>query len=255
MLRIRIVSLCLSAVLALSACQDKSPGITPPPTNGTKVAALTVAPSSSFLQLGQDRTLVVEARDTSGALVSNVTVMWKSDAPAVASVSAAGVVSALTTGTAHITASVGTVATTIDIGVTALAPGVAQWRLSRTGFTDATLLGVWDDGAGTTWAVGQQGAIMRSVNGSAWEIVPSGVTISLLGVWGSSPTDIWAAGEAGTILHYNGATWQKVAGSPNVTLLEIWGLAANDVYALGDQGIVLHWDGRSVLRAKHRREF
>ena len=236
--RSRIARLCLFGTFSLLACDSNIPGITPPTGNDGRVKTLAVTPTGSFLQVGQQRALAVEARDSSGTLVSNITLTWQSDAPTVASVSASGTVSALSPGVARITATSGGISTVIDVGVTAVAPGVAQWTLTRAGFTDATFLGVWDDAAGTTWAVGQRGVIVRSVNGGAWQVVPSGVTISLLGIWGSSPTDIWTVGENGTILRYNGSTFQSVSGSPNITLLEVWGLSVNEVYALGDQGVL-----------------
>jgi Bacterial Ig-like domain (group 2) len=176
-MRIRfLVSLCLAAAGLLSACDKED--VVSPGGNDAQVVALAVSPTGSFLQVGQSRPLAVEARDANGELVSSVTVQWESDAPAVATVSASGVVLGVTPGSARIKASVGTISQTVDVGVTATAPGVSQWQITRPGFSDATLLGVWDDGAGITWAVGQQGAIMRSRNGAAWEIVPSGVSVT-----------------------------------------------------------------------------
>ncbi|MDQ6612956.1 MAG: Ig-like domain-containing protein, partial [Gemmatimonadota bacterium] len=169
--------LCLLAISAVLACDNKTDGVTPPPVNASgNVRTITLTPSASFLQAGQQRTLTADALDSAGTLVAGAVLKWTTDAPSVAAVSAAGVVTAQTPGVAHLTASVGNVSATATVTVTALAAGVSAWQLTRPGFTDGTLLGVWDNGAGISWAVGTDGLILRSLTSGAWERIPSGVT-------------------------------------------------------------------------------
>ena len=93
--------LCL--LTTLSACRD-APTETAP--RDARVASLLVAPASLNLPAGVTQALQVEARDAAGVLVNAPAVEWRSDAPAVASVDATGVVRAVAPGSARITANV-----------------------------------------------------------------------------------------------------------------------------------------------------
>ena len=223
------------------ACDSSTP--VDPPTAPGSVASIAASPSTLYLQSGQQRAITLEARDASGVLVANPSVTWRSDAPTVATVDAVGVVRAITPGSARVTASSGSLSALVTVGVTAVTPGIQQWRVARAGLTDATLLGIWDDGQGTTYAAGQNGVLLRSRKDGPWEVVPVGTTETLVGIWGSSPTDIWIVGTNGLILHGDGVPFRPVASGTTTTLLEVWGLSANNVYRLGDAGTILRWDG------------
>ena len=242
--RLLSAAICGALFLSVVACDSKAPVEPIPPVTGSRVVSLSAIPASLFLQLGQEATVAVEARDSTGVLVANAVLTWRSDAPTVATVDASGRVRAVSPGSARITASSGTLATLTQVGVTAAAPGVQQWRVARAGLTDATLLGIWDDGVGTTYGVGQNGTVLRSRVDGVWERLTTNTTETLVGVWGSSPTDIWVVGTAGLILHFDGASFRKVESTTTAALLEVWGLSANDVFASGDQGTILHWDGK-----------
>ncbi|HVH46659.1 MAG TPA: hypothetical protein VM925_30165 [Labilithrix sp.] len=113
-----------------------------------------------------------------------------------------------------------------------------------------TLRGVWSDGAGVTWAVSEQGAILR-YDGSAWS-VHANLGEALWSIWGSGPTDIWIGG-AGGLLHGEGASSASLvftsveAPGPSTPILSIWGTGAGDVWATGNTnsfplvGRVLHY--------------
>jgi hypothetical protein len=73
---------------------------TPPVT----VASIVVSPPTSTVQVGGTVTLSASVRDRNGLVLTDRPVSWTSSNSAVAQVSAAGVVTALTTGTATITA-------------------------------------------------------------------------------------------------------------------------------------------------------
>ena len=127
-----VAALC---VVSLSACQGDTtaPPAPPRPPAPAGVASLAAVPASVYLQAGQEQSLRVEARDSSGVLVASPAVTWRSDAPAVATIDAAGVVRGLAPGNARITATVGTLNALVEVGVTAVAPGAQQWRVARTG--------------------------------------------------------------------------------------------------------------------------
>lgn len=72
----------------------------------TRVASLQLSPGSLSLVVGNSATLVAQPRDASGNLLTGRTVAWSSSAPGVASVSSAGVVSAVSPGAAVVTATV-----------------------------------------------------------------------------------------------------------------------------------------------------
>jgi trimeric autotransporter adhesin len=63
-------------------------------------------PAAAALLVGQSIELIATARNASGAALMGRTVTWQSSAPAVISVSTGGVATALTLGTAIISASV-----------------------------------------------------------------------------------------------------------------------------------------------------
>jgi uncharacterized protein YjdB len=71
------------------------------------VASVSVSPSSRSLQTGDSFQLSATLRNADGAVVSGPSVTWSTTDPAVASVSATGLVEALTSGSANISASAG----------------------------------------------------------------------------------------------------------------------------------------------------
>jgi hypothetical protein len=116
--------------------------------------------------------------------------------------------------------------------------------LARAGFTDDAFLSAWDDGAGISYAGGQNGRLVRSVNDGAWEKIPLGTTETVVGIWGASPTDIWLVGSGGMVLRGNGTTFTRVTTPlTGGTWLEVWGLSATEVYITGDAGRIMRWNG------------
>ncbi len=116
-----------------------------------------------------------------------------------------------------------------------------------------TLRGVWTDGAGTAWAVSDEGAILR-YDGTAWSVHAT-TKGALMSIWGSGPTDIWVGGATG-LYHGQGATpatlvFTEVATpDPQTPITSIWGTGTNDVWAVGGDtmtyplvGRVLHYTG------------
>ncbi len=104
------------------------------------------------------------------------------------------------------------------------------------------LLDVWTTSANNAFAVGEFGFVYRW-NGSAWTRQPTPTTASLNTVWAVSATDAFAAGEAGTMLRWNGSTWSTMAFPSTSSVYALWGTAANNVYATTRSGEVLRFTG------------
>ncbi|HVT38924.1 MAG TPA: Ig-like domain-containing protein, partial [Gemmatimonadaceae bacterium] len=91
----------LATLVLLAACKSGDGG-----TGPTPVASVSVTAPSTTIATGQQITLTATARDASGNTLTGRAVSWASSAPAVASVSAAGVVQGLTAGQTTITGTI-----------------------------------------------------------------------------------------------------------------------------------------------------
>lgn len=220
--------------LLLAGCLDERPfGAT-----GPDDAGVTLTPSAFFLEPGTSLPLAAASRLPNGG-----TVRWTSSDPEVAEVSAGGVVTAIGVGLAEITADDGRGTGRSRVTVVQPTVPVRSWRRLSEGLTDVSLLGLWSADPSTTFAVGQFGLILRSVDaGVTWQRMAVPDTVSLVGVWGAAPNDVWAVGTGGAILRYNGTAWSRVPSPTTATLLEVWGLSATEVYAVG-AGVALRYDG------------
>lgn len=109
--RLRSWAAILSLSLAFTACGGDTtqpvppPGPPPPPPPPpAAVATVLVAPEAVTLSPQATQQLTATPRDAQGTPLTGRTIVWASNAPAVASVSTAGLVTALTPGTATISA-------------------------------------------------------------------------------------------------------------------------------------------------------
>jgi uncharacterized protein YjdB len=113
----RITSLAIvTAVLA--ACGGDSTG-----TGGTTVASVTVSPTTLNLHPGQNGTLTATALSSSGAVLTGKAFAWQSSNTSVATVSASGVVTALTPGNATISVTSEAYSANATVNVTPVAQG------------------------------------------------------------------------------------------------------------------------------------
>lgn len=99
----------LALLLALGACNE--------PTAPPRVTGLILTPLNDTVTIGASQQMVVTAIGASGSTLSGVHVEWSSSEPLVAAVSAAGVVTGLSSGTATITATAGEISRTATIVV------------------------------------------------------------------------------------------------------------------------------------------
>jgi uncharacterized protein YjdB len=122
----------LSSVLA-GCGGGGDPVVTPPAV----VALMRLSPPSLELEPGQSAPITATAVDANGATVPGQTVSWGSSQPAVATVTAAGVVTAVADGTAAITASVGSAIASATVTVRSrvasitVTPPTAELTLGR----------------------------------------------------------------------------------------------------------------------------
>lgn len=107
---------------ALSGCV----GTVSPADNSTDtsavVASVTLAPNAISLAAGQSQSLVATRYNAAGAVIEGGTTSWSSSNAAVASVSAAGLVTGVSAGSATITATSGHSSANAAVTVTAAAP-------------------------------------------------------------------------------------------------------------------------------------
>src|SRR5687767_14831929 len=103
----------------LLACSDpEAPDPTPDPK--TPVAFVTVSPSSVALIAGQSYQLKATTRDQVDNVITGRSVAWATSAPAIATVSTAGMVTGVGTGSATITATSEGKSGSMTVSVTAV---------------------------------------------------------------------------------------------------------------------------------------
>ncbi len=106
--RPRTVAVLVSVIALLSCGEDTTappPPPPPPPPEPVRPASLSISPSDlRFEALGDTALLVAEVRDRNGQVVSGAAVTWESGDPAVATVDATGLATAVANGTVSITA-------------------------------------------------------------------------------------------------------------------------------------------------------
>ena len=108
-----------TAGLAWAAgCGDGATEPPAPPPDPPRPTTITVSPATTELNaLGATEQLTAEVRDQNGQAMAGVSVTWASSSAAVATVSAAGLVTAAGNGTATITAMAGGVSGTATVTV------------------------------------------------------------------------------------------------------------------------------------------
>ena len=109
----------LVACTALACGGDDEPGPVAPPTPTPVATNVEVAPATAELTaLGQTVQLTATVRDQNGGVMSGASVTWTSGDAAVATVDAAGLVTAVATGSAAITATSGSASGSASVSVT-----------------------------------------------------------------------------------------------------------------------------------------
>ena len=115
------------------------------------VASIIVTPNAPTLSLGDLLSLTASVRDSAGVELTGRTVTWTSSVPAVASVSSIGTVTALSAGTALITARSGSVTGVATITVSSTTSPRLVFTSVSAGNVDADICGVTSGGAAYCW--------------------------------------------------------------------------------------------------------
>ena len=227
----------LVAVVAAAGCGDDAP-------SGPErlVETVEVVPATAWLEVGQTLPLQFVAREMDGGPVIGVSAKWQTSAAARATVSNAGVVTAVADGAARITATLGNREAFSDVQVVAPVKPVNSWGLDQQGITEVPLLAVWAASPTLVFAGGQDGVILRWTGGT-WAAMPTPTQETIVGIWGTSETNVFAIGSGGVILRFDGSTWTPMESGTTTTLLEVWGLDETHVYATGASGVMLRYDG------------
>jgi hypothetical protein len=109
--------------------------------------------------------------------------------------------------------------------------------------TTGNIDGLWGTSAGDAFAVADSDGTILHLDGSRWAAMASGTAKPLAGVWGRSSSDVFAVGFEGTVLHYDGARWSAMASGSTQHLTGVWGTAGGEVFAVGFGGTILRYDG------------
>ncbi len=97
---------CVGVLAGVAACGSDvaSGGIVQPPQSSSQVASVTVTPELAVLYVGDTLRLGVVTREAAGLALTGRVVAWVSAAPAVASVSSSGLVTATGVGSVIVSA-------------------------------------------------------------------------------------------------------------------------------------------------------
>lgn len=115
------------------------------------VSSISISLLGNALQIGMSAQAVATLRDANGAILSGRTVTWRSSSPSVASVSASGIVAALSVGTTTILATSETVTGTATVAVSAATLSTFRVRFDPYGLiVGDTLVPLWIAESATT---------------------------------------------------------------------------------------------------------
>ena len=152
------------------------------------VASVVVTPSANPLVVGQTVQLKAEPRDGSGQILAGRAVAWTSSAPAVASVSSTGLVTALTPGEATITAATegksGTVSVAVSpkpVSAVIISPSQANVIVGQSTQLTAQVTdeqGNVLSGRPITYSSGAPQVATVSANGTVTGVAPGSATIT-----------------------------------------------------------------------------
>ena len=131
------VLLTLLCVTGFTGCECASRNPVAPPDPTRRVVRLELSPATDTLVVGDTRTFVAVAHDSTDAVIVGAPVAWSSDDPAVVSVGAGGAAVAVGEGVTRVIARSGTAADTAIVAVIVR----TGWYLQTSG-TTADLAGV-----------------------------------------------------------------------------------------------------------------
>lgn len=199
---------------------------------------------------------------TSTTLTANVAadpgvstaVQWTSATPAVATISQAGLVSAITAGTSLITARSAVDNSKFDTVTVTVVPRLAStWSSTRlNGILYDDLVSVAAFNPTTAFAInsingGASGGDIYRWNGVSWTLSVSGSTFGtqFLSVQGSAANNVIAVGTNGIIARWDGSAWSPMTSGTTRTLRSVWVESPTSAFAVGANGTALKLTGSS----------
>jgi uncharacterized protein YjdB len=187
----------LATITATSEGKSGSALIT---VTGAAVGTVTVQPAAPSVPAGQTTTLTATVTDVNGTIVTDREVTWASSNALVASVSPAGVVSAIAAGVATITATSEGKSGSATVTVTRLPVGgvvIEPPSLTLLSGTSTTLTATVRDAAGTvvtdrtvTWTSSNSLVATVSTTGVVLAVAPGSATISATAEGKSGSTSV-----------------------------------------------------------------
>lgn len=184
-----LLSKAVGTALVTAACSGVADTVSV--TVSQLVASVSVSPATPSVTAGGTTTLSATALDSKGVTVPGATFVWSSSNPSVATVSGSGLVSAVTAGTASITASSGGKSASANLTVNTPAPAaVATVALSPGSVTldagkTATVTATLKDAAGNvltgrsiTWSSSNSGVATVSASGVVTAVASGSATVT-----------------------------------------------------------------------------
>ena len=174
----------IAALLLLVVIGCSAADVTDTPT----VTSIDLTPPNASVEAGRTLALVARPTDASGTLISGRTIRWSSNNTSVATVSSAGVVTALSAGDARIAASVDGQSALATITVTdrevasvQVTPVALSVRVNRTASLQARALDADGDplsGRSIVWSSSNPGVATISAQGVISAVAPGAATIT-----------------------------------------------------------------------------
>jgi uncharacterized protein YjdB len=201
-----LVTAVAAGTATLTATSEGKSGTATVTTTGVPVALVTVTPASTGLFVGQTAQLSVTTKDSAGNVLTGRTITWASSSTTVATVSAAGLVTATAAGSATITATsegksgtatvTVTVAPVASVTVTPAPASVAVGQTLQLTATPKDANGNPLTGRVVTWATSNAAVATVSTGGLVSGLVVGTATITATseGQSGSSAITVVAAG-------------------------------------------------------------
>lgn len=177
---------------------------------------------------------------------------WSSGTPSVATINAAGLVTALTSGTTLITATALADPTKTDTVTVTVVPRLASaWASTRlNGILYDDLLSVIAFNPTAAFAVnsingGASGGDIYRWNGVSWTVSTTGAAFGtqFIAVHGISQNALIAVGTNGVIARFDGTSWTAMTSGTTRELRAVWMESASSAFAVGSNGTALRMTG------------
>lgn len=169
-------------------------------------------------------------------------VLWSSRDPAVATVSASGMVTATGRGVTRVIAQAVADPNARDSLLVTVTPQLATaWRSERIGGPlIEDIVSLWAVNASLAYAVNAPGDVYRW-DGTAWSVAARGAQFntSFTAVHGVTPEAITAVGTRGVIARFDGNGWTATPSGTTSDLSDVWMTGTRSAWAVGAGGTAL----------------